>query len=179
MTKSLKVTTDSSKQEEIDFLIDCKQQVGTGSYLNDLFSPKLMTWVETQIRNDFSPDIMLNFDELVKDNGTLLTKLATRDQEIKDLQDALNKRDNEIIKIKRDNETFQTEFMREARRRFSHVYQAITGSTIHFEDDDLSGMADVCISKYFEFAKMMDDTTASLQAEIVSLKAKLYDLISK
>lgn len=51
------IDASSSKQEEIDFIRKVASHVKEGSYLASFFRPKLLNWIETQIRDDLYPDI--------------------------------------------------------------------------------------------------------------------------
>lgn len=52
-----KITTASSKQDEIDALNKFRASVGAGTYLDSLLTPGFMKYVECMIANDQSCDI--------------------------------------------------------------------------------------------------------------------------
>lgn len=56
-----KLTTNSSKQDEIVFLRKVREAAGTDTYLSQLLSENLVAWAEDKIESDFSLDLLDDF----------------------------------------------------------------------------------------------------------------------
>jgi septal ring factor EnvC (AmiA/AmiB activator) len=56
----------TSKADEMKLLAKMKRMAGEGSYLSGLFSAKLMEWIEREMADDLSCDIMAHTEWLIE-----------------------------------------------------------------------------------------------------------------
>lgn len=71
-----KLTSKSSKADEIEALNEMATECGKGSYLADLFSPKMITWVTRQIELDGICDLYEAMTAGADREEALLAQLA-------------------------------------------------------------------------------------------------------
>ena len=71
-TKTIKklnqITTDPSKTQEMDYLIEFANGIPSNSYLMNLVKPELLQWFEMEIKNDFTGDIWDHISGLRSDS---------------------------------------------------------------------------------------------------------------
>ena len=85
------INSQSSKQEEIDFINTFAEKIPRGTYLIDLFSDNLLTWIEQRIKSDFPPDIWQYIESIYEDN---IKESDEYKEQIKYLENKLRKVNN-------------------------------------------------------------------------------------
>ena len=77
----------ASKQEEIDLLHKVAKLFGNGTYIHDFLSESTLGWVETQLKNDFPPELyeamIHEHNEHSKTLGKLLVEQRERKEELR------------------------------------------------------------------------------------------------
>jgi hypothetical protein len=145
------LNTQSTKEEEIQFLKKVASAAGDGSYLHSLLSTKLVGWMEDQIHNDFGCDLMGNW-ELAEEQLTE-SKRATRILE-QQLEVA-----NNLLK--------STEAEYEARVKHAESIQHQLGEQLM----DMTNQWHQALDEKHELEVLAQDRAD----EILRLKAALYD----
>lgn len=142
------LTTNSSKEEEIQFLKEVASMCGSGSYLHELFTEKFMAMIEHDIKNDFYPDVMDKIEALQKEGTEKSSKCLELSSEIARLEKTMELKDSRIEELLSRLETFRKEF------------DATLTRSVDLQD------------KLIE----KEDELAGKTQEIITLKAALYDL---
>lgn len=154
--------SQSSKQEELDGLTRLARVFKSGSYLYDFFTPDLLNWVAEQIKNDFVPDLMGYVKsaeaEARKWHAEFTNAEARHAEEVKTLELEQKALDSEYVNSERRLKYCQENADRQAK-----------------ELDDFG----VAYSQSLTANSELKSEVKRLEAEIVSLKAKLYDLQNK
>lgn len=150
-----KLSKDPSKQEEIAFFNEIAESIPEFAYLKNFFRPVLSTWVESQIRSDFTADIMEFFEGSQSDNSDLRNKLAiverARELEVESL-----KKSNQILQDGLNTMSKTVEYLE--KKANDEIY-AHNGTRIELIDTE----------------REME----VLLAKITSLKAELYDFMKR
>lgn len=156
--RNVKFTADSQmcKQDEIDVIENLGTAfAGTGCYLENFFRPAMINWVVDQIRNDFTADIMDHYG----DTERQVLDLAGKYQQAKaQLEKVLSEQAASEMKASAALENMKKLF-EAARSRESAENQRCC--------------------KAMDTIEQQDETIAGQQAEIIRLKAKLFDLMDK
>jgi hypothetical protein len=150
------VSTASSKADELKFLDIVIGQVSSGSYLGALFSPQMVSWLQSQIRNDFSCDLFADYENLSeslshKEKG-YQEIIRERGEELETLRAKLNQEKDRANRIFADYEEIRDRYYRE---------QGETGEMLCHE-----------VLENQELRERVD----KLELQIIGLKAKLWDL---
>ncbi len=151
--KIFELKYDSTRAEEIAALVEVAENLAPGTYLADLFNKKLVDWAVAQIENDFPPDVM---EHLAVDSR----RGAEEAQKVSQLE-------AELAKTKKyweqDAENLHGQIDQLTQRNEEHSGR-IQG--LYREVNELSEVRD-----------SMQELVDRQAAEIVRLKAKLYDLM--
>lgn len=148
---------NASKIEEINFIKELAKELPVGSYLSQLLNPRLVEWVEQNIRKDYACDIIGEFEQ----SQRVLTEQTDRAD---DAEEALAKAMERIkamvpVAVLTDCEAARNEFQRQAQ---SNEERAIKYS------NDLTAAE----NKITELAGRV----GRRDHEILHLKAQIYDL---
>lgn len=149
------VPSSASKADEMAALRKVATIFEPGTYLADLFSPALIEWVQTQLDNDFPPDIFSVIDSSAQN-------LMEAEQRARNLTDQLRAvTDDAVRKIEALNAeiNLKVEFIDRVRDDREEWKEAYLTETERLTE---------------ERAK-----SASLENEVTKLKARLYDLMDK
>lgn len=167
------VNGNTSKADEIALLYGFANLCQQGSYLNGLFSREFVTWVEENIKNDFPPDMFDHLKGAREEVSKYITALAATERRISEL---VTQRDQANEKA-REAKAQATELV-ESYRAMVAAKQA--------ELDKFIGQAAEreaeLIETGCELTAVIDaqrDKLTRLESEIVTLKAKMYDLLTK
>ena len=153
--KVFDLESNSTKADEIAALQELVTQVPIGTYLADLFTPRLAEWAKAHITDDFPPDVMEYLDDETRQN----TEYA---KTISELQAELEKtkryweQDAEKLHVEIDQ---LTKTGAEQKAIINNLYKEVNQLTEERYD--------------------LQETINGQETEIVRLKAKLYDLIMK
>lgn len=153
------ITSQASKAEEIAILNKVAQVFQPGTYIHDLFTERFLSWVETQLKNDFPPDVFMVIDQLAEDSANA-NKHTTGALTALEMEERAHKRTKE--QAERAKEQAQAE------------YQDIASRFREMADQKLDAYAK-CNEYAFELGNA-ETLIAKQTAEIQALKVKLYDL---
>jgi predicted transcriptional regulator len=146
------LTTNSSKEEEIQFLKEVASMCGSGSYLHSLLSSSLVSWTELQIRNDFSCDVFENWESAERQRDVNANSVKILTQKLADA--------NALVESTKEEHQF---------------YVGAAETTKAMLDTQLEAMTDQwhqALDEKHEFKVLAADRAE----EIIRLKAALYDL---
>lgn len=72
----------ASKQEEIDLLNKVAKLFGKGTYMADFLNEATLGWVESQLKDDFPPELYEALQSECNEHGKTLSKLLKVQQEL-------------------------------------------------------------------------------------------------
>ena len=146
------LTTNSSKEEEIQFLKEVASACGTGSYMSSLLNSKLVDWMESQIRNDFSCDVFENWEsaERQRDVNAESVRLLTQD----------------LVNVNKLVQSTETEY--EARVKHAENMQSSLGTSL----TEMTNQWHQALDEKHKLKVLAADRAE----EILRLKVALYDL---
>lgn len=158
-----RINSQSGKAEEIAFLEKIAKSIPEGTYLKDFFSKELVDFIAWRISNDWTCDLMKEYNSEIEEHGnhnainsqqiaetkkylkianekieTLELRLQHANQDNQDLAEKLNTTANEL---------------RQEREEFAEKYAA-----------------------WYHKGNAMVEENLALDSEIIKLKAKIYDL---
>lgn len=145
----------STKQEEIDALFAIAECFKPGTYLADFFTTGLLNWLESTIRDDFSPDLMAAIRTAEANNTDLRNQLQEYQQRLE-----AEKRARQADNLEREQEIDQR------NKRIQELNDKVTYWYDLAHETELT-------------RQELADTNESLKTEIISLKARLWDLAQK
>lgn len=152
-TTITKLQNDPSKQQEIDFLNEIAESIPSDSYLKDLFTEQLVNWVERRVKEDTMPNLYEWFQKTVNE-------VSDYEKVIRELNDQITK--NEVVHQK------QLEATKKMVTHFQELYNDAV---------DAGRQASQYYDKlHVEFDKA-EEKIATLENEIIRLKAKLFDMM--
>lgn len=151
--KVFELKYDSTKAEEIAALTELAENVAPGTYLADAFNKQFVDWVVAQIENDFPPDVM---EHLAVD----ARRGAEAAQEVSRLEAELEKTKKYW---EQDAENLHNQLDEQARRINTNEQMLRQAYQRANEAEEL----------LVEAQSKVDQQAA----EIIRLKAKLYDLM--
>lgn len=159
--------SQTGKQDEIAILHKIRAAVyGTQTYLEGLFSPRLIEWFAQKVADDFGCDVMQVVDELSRGETVLRSAITSLEAEMermkKDHDMKLSAhRDgyHEEIKRLKDEVENRKERMREYADALERVNAQLRGVESELRNCEL--------------------ISAGREEDIVRLKARLYDLTAK
>lgn len=165
------VGPDSSKAEEKEFLSRVAGKVGPGSYLASLFTQELVEWVYQQITDDMHCDLMAEYigyrDEAWKSVPEDLCRERI-DRAVKEAtMKATAEADDRIRGMQESMAAREAELLAEIRALTSQL------KTVRDLRDSAVPEAD----KLFKDVRELTQENERLAAEVIALKAKLYDLM--
>lgn len=151
----IKIENDMSKQDEIDIITKLRDTFTTypDNYLASLFTMNFTQWVKNQIKNDFPPDAYDLFCGFECDN--IKRELDSTKKSVETFQDLLKEFRETKTKLTLNIGELQTECSKSERD-----YEKLLNETADTEDE-------------------LQKEIGCLEHEIVLLKAKLYDKITK
>jgi hypothetical protein len=161
------LSDNPSKQEEIDILFQLhKLFEGRQWYVSSLFSEDLVTWFSHQVSQDVNCDVMLELsgsrEHALKAEGIIRNMTAALEVQAKEHDRKLSKvRDGYEAEIKHLKQELQ--FSKEREAEYA---------------DGLEKEKEQCIEAD-RVIRQNRTTIDFLEAEIIRLKAKLYDLTEK
>lgn len=142
----------ASKQEEIEWLQALAKSVqGKDLYLADLFTEKLVNWAAEAIRNDFPPNVMESLDTAWSEETKAHDDLKAAAREIE-----------------------------ERKKGESEKLERITLLENHLRnyDERIRDLTEQVQDRLEEANAMLNEKEV-LEAEIIRLKARLFDLIDR
>lgn len=145
------LSKDATKEQEIQFINKLAKTVEPGTYLSNLFTPKLITWVEQAIKNDFPPDLFEWYEKVCEELTDQRTETEAGYKQFASVKEQLD----QAIQLVKEKDERLTKSMQQT-------------------EDALQ----VANDRYNEWVKK-DDEVTTLKAEIIHLKAKLYDLMAR
>jgi hypothetical protein len=162
-TKGFRVTIslsdDPSKDEEIDAIVKLLQKFALAPngrfYLSSLFTEDLTKWVAQRIRNDFPPDV---WGEWQADVNVMQGQLRMATKEANDAKAALAVAVEAVEVTKREWAADGIKYER-----------ALTGTRA--DRDEATDL----YRKYSQMHYEADTERKALAAQVVTLKAELYD----
>lgn len=156
----------ASRAEELDALRKVARLFPEGTYMHDLFSNDLIEWVNQQMKVDFPPDVFgaLNHTaELLHRSEGNAVQLGNEVESLK----KVTARNIERLDREHAEEVQRLSGMLETSQHACDFYERQSQDN-YDEAKRLQGEWGMCDAKL-----------RNAEAEIMSLKAKLYDLMSK
>lgn len=167
---NVRLEPDPCKADEIGLIERCAQEFdNSGTYLQSFFTPALAAWVAEQIRNDFPPDLYGSLQyqwaqSAEAMNAAKLAQNAQRETEI--AANAAGRQYAELCEKVATEEAKWHERLADVQGQYQKWLDdknAQLGELRHANADYALDMAD------------LESTVAARDAEIIRLKAKLYD----
>lgn len=161
---NLSVPFEPTKQEEIDVLKKLQEKFyGNNYYLASLFTPKFTAWCARKIMDDIGPDLYEWWEGAESDSGR---KLEDAKKEIERLRTEYNSFEsdynNATNNLRREMESLRTELEGMIEEK------EIEANRVDLMNDNLKELqtdySNACTKN------------ADLEAEVLKLKAHLYDL---
>ena len=159
--------SQTGKQDEIAILNKIRDAVsGTQTYLEGLFSPRLIEWFSKEVANDFSCNVMLVADDLSR--GEMVLKSANTRLEV---EMERMKKDHDI-KLSAHRDGYHEEISRlkdevesrkERMREYADALERVNAQLREVESE----------------LRNCELISAGREEDIVRLKARLYDLTAK
>lgn len=153
------LTSKATKAEEIAHLQAIAGTIGSGTYLNSLFSGPFMTWAAEQIKNDFPPDLFEYYKHEEAEALSARNGKAQAEREAKALRDKLS------LATKAYDQAGAT--------------AASTIQNLQAIKHDYEGQIAELQTRLETAREAAAANAEELNAQIVNLKAKLYDLMVK
>lgn len=159
--------SQAGKQDEIAILNKIRDAVcGTQTYLEALFSPRLIEWFSQMVADDFCSDVMLVVDELSRAETVLRSAITSLEAEIKRMKKdhdmkISNHRDGYNGEIKKLKEGLER--TKELRDEYADGLEKESRRRIEVENE----------------LRNCELISAGREEDIVRLKARLYDLTAK
>jgi hypothetical protein len=119
--------------------------------LDDLLSENLLHWYDTQIKNDFLPDLHRDFQDILKDRDETTQRLIAQ-MKIKEQDDADNKKAYDVLNAELKTVLHESKMQSETIRDFQIKVAELQGELFKKKE---------------------------LEEENIKLKAKLYDCMDK
>lgn len=155
----IKVDNDMSKQDEIEIMHKLRDTFGKypNNYLSNLFSMNFTQWIENQIRDDFSADAYEHFCGWECDDAKRKLETANEiyDKLLTDTNEQAIESEQKIKKLISNRDELIKQFAQAERD-----YEILLNETADTEDK-------------------LQKKIGCLEHEIIILKAKLYDKITK
>lgn len=151
--------SQSSKAEELEALTRLARVFKSGSYLYDFFTPDLLNWLAEQIKNDFVPDLMGYVKSAENEAREWHGKYITAE-----LHHA-----EEVSTLELEQKTLNAEYL-QSEKRLTYCQENAERQAKELDD---FGTA---YAEALQREQQLKLDAERLQAEIVRLKAKLYDL---
>lgn len=179
-SKLVKVlNSESSKQEELEWLNGVVDAAGVNTYMSQLFSDELIGWTKGRVASDLFCNIV---GELNRKDSAIRLQQAT----IKDQEKLLDERGAEIERLRAYAVSlrFRTETAEAHASESDGKIESLELELAELEDaaaecDSLKAQLEqVTEYKYKAQAEVVSysQTIAALEQEVLELKAKLYDL---
>lgn len=163
---NVRLEADPTKAQEADLLMKMADAFrGTGTYIEMLFSPKLIEFARLQILNDFSPEV----DEYLEMDDVVSEIEAKAKKQIDDAR-------NEFVKVKATADELSI-LLDKCRERYSNYHDEALKERQGWQsacDDYLGQIAD--LKEGLENAKI---TVQELRQEVLQLKASYFDALVK
>ncbi len=153
------LTKKASKPEEIAHLQALAGTIEPGTYLDSLFSGPFMTWVAEQIKNDFPPDLFEYYKQEQVEATSARNGKAQAEREAEALRDKLK--------------------MATAAYDQAGATAASTIQNLQAIKHDYEGQIAQLQTRLETAREAAAANAEDLNAQIVNLKAKLYDLMVK
>ena len=152
------ITSESTKAEEKDMLRKMRTLAGTGTYLADLFNDNFLAWADDCIKNDFPVDAMAVFETLKEDAAKAYSKKVEAKNEAARLTSEYRDLLAELEDVKGTARDLRKE-RDELKDKF-------------FNASDKNTDLNIMLGK-------AENDLALAREELVQLKAKLYDYMTK
>ena len=105
MAKQIEILNgQSSKDEEKAALQKMAQCAGQGSYLNSLFTPEFINWVEQQIRDDGCCDLYGTLQAAYEETGRKMQEYAALDAQVRNSRYVVEQKDHQIAGLQAERE---------------------------------------------------------------------------
>lgn len=159
-SKTIKTLTgDPSKAEEIAYIEKIASTLPDNTYLKSFFTKDLVAWVSEQIHNDFGCDLY----------GTLQEEWNRTSRMSTEYNKAFSEKDNEIKVLNSTIEDLATEMARlnEARNQATQMAEKYSAKYQEAWNTACDATRE---------ASDKDNQVAMLEAKIISLKVRIYDL---
>jgi hypothetical protein len=162
------VPTTASKAEELDTLRKISEVFAAGTYLHDFFTLRLFSWIETQLKNDFAPDVFMLVD-------------GARDAEMKANAEA-HRAESALAAAQQDHRR-QIEILETALRERSKEIERWTNDS-GYKAEQIARLCDEATELYHQ-ARDANAARAEAEAEheqaaqeILRLKAQMFDMMT-
>lgn len=156
----LTITNDMSKAEELLILQKLREafKANSDNYLTNFFSVPLLTWAETQMKNDFPCDVMEGWDAV--------------EARLRSAEDAVNKAASEAKSNREIAEKVAEKTVVDLQNKDEQL------ASLDWLKNNLDRLLQESVAENGEVSEMMDAAVVrseGLEREIIALKARLYD----